>query len=101
MDSVQTNIEEYYNNSEDKDVIPFEEFKLMCITPFKMVRKTFTSGNLIDIRLQYFGVFEVSTSRIKYSKRMVEQNYNNKLISEKKYNERMSVLNSYESKSEH
>ena len=99
MDSVQTNIEEYYNNSEYYDVIPFEEFKLMCTSPFKMVRKVFTNGKLIDIRLQYYGVFEVSTSRLKYSKKMVEQNFENRLISERKYNERMSVLNSYENTS--
>ena len=99
MDSVQTNIQEYYENSPLEGVIPFEEFKLMCTSPFKMVRKTFTNGKLIDIRLQYFGVFEVSKSRLSYSKKMVQQNFENKLISEKKYNERMSVLNSYENTS--
>jgi len=44
-------------------------------------------------------MFEVSKSRLNYSKKMVEQNFKNKLISEKKYNERMSVLNSYENTS--
>lgn len=94
-----SNIEEYYNTSEYKNLVPLEEFKLICISPFKLVRKIFSSGRLRDIRLQYFGVFEVSTSRIKYSKKQIEENYSNQLISEKRYTERMAVLNSYESKS--
>ena len=49
MDSVQTNIQEYYENSPFEGIIPFEEFKLMCTSPFKMVRKTFTNGKLSSV----------------------------------------------------
>jgi hypothetical protein len=97
MESTLTTIEEYYELSEFNDSIDIEEFRLICSSPFKMVRKAFTSGILRDIRLQYFGVFEVSKSRIKYSRSVIEENYKNGLISERRYLERLKVLDSYES----
>lgn len=98
METASTNIEEFHRTSDYND-IPLGEFKLICNSPFKFVRKVFSEGTLKDIRFQYLGVFEVSASRVKYSKKTLQENYDNQLISEKRYTERMKVLNNYEGKS--
>ena len=88
-------IEEFYN-AEGKDYnISLEECKLICNSPFKFVKEILGRGILKNIRLQYFGVFEVSSSRVKYSKKTLEENYNKGLISEKRYKERKETLNNY------
>lgn len=97
MESSATNIEQYYDTvKEQYPDISLEHFKLICTAPFKQVKKVMSSGILRNIRLQFLGVFEVSQSRVKYSKKTLQANYDNGLISEKRYTERMKVLNSYE-----
>lgn len=98
MDSVSSNIEQYYNENPEFHDIPLEEFKLICQSPFKFVKEVFNRGILRDIRLQYFGIFEVSGSRVKYSKKQLEENYQNNVISEQRYQDRLKVLNAYEGK---
>ena len=97
MESSASNIEQYYEQvREQYPNIDLEHFKVICTAPFKQVKKVMSSGVLRNIRLQFLGVFEVSQSRVKYSKRSLQANYDNGLISEKRYTERMKVLNSYE-----
>ena len=97
MESSTSTIEQYYETvREQYPNIDLEHFKLICTAPFKLVKKVMSSGILRNIRLQYLGVFEVSQSRVKYSKRTLTENYENGLISERRYTERLKVLNSYE-----
>lgn len=96
MDHSASNIEQYYETVKDQYNIDLEHFKIICTAPFKHVKQIMSSGTLRNIRLQFLGVFEVSQSRVKYSKKTLTDNYNNKLISEKRYTERLKVLNSYE-----
>jgi len=97
LESSASNIEQYYEQvREQYPNIDLEHFKVICTAPFKQVKKVMSSGVLRNIRLQFLGVFEVSQSRVKYSKRSLQANYDNGLISEKRYTERMKVLNSYE-----
>ena len=64
--------------------------------PFKFLKKIISSGILKNIRLQYLGTFEVSKNRVNYSKKMLQENYDNNVISEVRYKDRMKVLNNYE-----
>lgn len=97
MESSASNIEQYFEQvKEQYPNITLEHFKLICTAPFKQVKRIMSSGVLRDIRLQFLGVFEVSQSRIKYSKKTLTENFENNLISEKRYLDRLNVLNSYE-----
>lgn len=58
-------IEEFYNVEGKNYNVSLEECKLICNAPFKFVKEILGRGILKNIRLQYFGVFEVSSSRVK------------------------------------
>ena len=93
---MSTLIEEFYNVEGKNYNVSLEECKLICNAPFKFVKEILGRGILKNIRLQYFGVFEVSSSRVKYSRKTLEENYNKGLISEKRYKERKEILENYE-----
>lgn len=95
MDSNKVNIEEYWNEVHDIYDIDFEEFNLICRAPFKFVKKIMSLGSLKNIRFKYFGIFEVSKSRVKYSKKAIEKNYKEGKISKERYDKRISILNNY------
>jgi hypothetical protein len=96
MDSNITNIEQYYQQVKDKYDMDFVDFKIICSSPFIFLKKIMSSGVLKNIRLQYLGTFEVSPSRVMYSKKTLQQNYDNNLISKERYEQRMKILNNYE-----
>lgn len=96
MDSNLTNIQEYYDKVGHKYDIDFEHFKRICNTPFKFIKEVMSSGILKNIRLQYFGTFQVSKSRVFYSKKVLEKNFNEGKISKERYEKKLKVLNSYE-----
>jgi len=96
LDNNLTNIEQYYNEVKDKYDIDFEHFKIICNTPFKFLKRIMASGVLKNIRFQYLGNFEVAKSRVEYSKKTLQENYDNNVISHTRYCERMKVLNNYE-----
>ena len=90
-------IEEFYE--EQKLVYPditIAEFNIICNSPFKFVKYIINKGILKNIRLQYFGVFEVIPSRVKYSLKTLEENFKKGTISEKRYTDRKEVLERYE-----
>jgi len=90
------NIEEYYKEVKDQYDLDLEHFKFICNTPFRFVKKVMSSGVLSNIRIQYLGTFEVSKSRLSFSKKTTQDNYDNNIISKKKYEDKMKILNSYE-----
>lgn len=97
MDKNLVNITEYYEEvSSDYPGIGFEHFKIICSNPFKYVKERMASGLLKNIRLQYFGTFEVSPSRVKFSKKALTKNYERGVITEEKYFTRMNTLENYE-----
>ena len=74
-------IEEFYKQQEQiHDSISLSEFRLICNSPFKFTKEVINRGTLKNIRLQYFGVFEVSPSRVKYSLKNLEENFKEKKI---------------------
>ena len=89
-------IEEFYE--ENKHTYPdlsISEFRLICNSPFSFVKQVINRGTLKNIRFQYFGVFEVMPSRVKYSLQKLEENYKEKKISEERYNKRKEILERY------
>ena len=90
-------IEEFYE--ENKHIYPnlsINEFKLICNSPFKFTKEVINRGTLRNIRFQYFGVFEVMSSRVKYSLKTLTENFKSNKITEERYNKRKEVLERYE-----
>ena len=89
-------IEEFYE--ENKLIYPdlsINEFRLICNSPFSFAKQVINRGILKNIRFQYFGVFEVMPSRVKYSLKTLEENYKSKKITEERYNKRKEILEKY------
>ena len=89
-------IEEFYE--ENKHTYPdlsISEFRLICNSPFSFVKQVINRGILKNIRFQYFGVFEVMSSRVKYSLKTLEENFKNNKISEDRYLKRKAILERY------
>ena len=90
-------IEKFYKQQEHlHDSIPLSEFRNICNSPFKFTKEVINRGTLKNIRLQYFGVFEVSPSRVKYSLKTLEENYKENKISKDRYDKRKEILSNYE-----
>ena len=89
-------IEEFYE--ETKHLYPnlsISEYRIICNSPFSFVKQVINRGTLKDIRFQYFGVFEVMPSRVKYSLKTLENNYKTNKITEERYNKRKNILENY------
>lgn len=89
-------IEEFYE--EVKHIYPdlsIDEFKIICNSPFKFTKEVINRGTLKNIRFQYFGVFEVMPSRVKYSLKTLEENFKTNKITEDRYNKRKEILENY------
>ena len=90
-------IEEFYE--ETKHLYPnlsISEYKIICNSPFSFAKQIINRGTLRNIRFQYFGVFEVMPSRVKYSLKTLEENFKSKKITEDRYNKRKEILEAYE-----
>lgn len=90
-------IGEFYE--ETKHLYPnlsINEYRIICNSPFSFVKQVINRGTLRNIRFQYFGVFEVMPSRVKYSLKTLEENFKTKKITEDRYNKRKEILEAYE-----
>ena len=90
-------IGEFYE--ETKHLYPnlsINEYRIICNSPFSFVKQVINRGTLRNIRFQYFGVFEVMPSRVKYSLKTLEENFKANKITEDRYNKRKEVLSNYE-----
>lgn len=91
------NIQEYFDEiSPEYPDIDYKEFEKICRGPFKFIKEVMSSDKLKNIRLQYFGVFEISRGRINHVKKQLDINLKEEKISKEKYNRKMTILNSYE-----
>ena len=89
-------IEEFYRQQEHlHDSISLSELRIICNSPFKFTKEVINRGTLKNIRLQYFGVFEVMPSRVKYSLKTLEENFKTNKITEERYNKRKEILERY------
>ena len=99
MDSNLVNIEEFYEElKEEYPELTLSDFNNICRGPFRFIKEVISSGELKDIRLQYFGIFQVSKSRVKYNKKMLEENYKKGNIPESRYFKKKKILENYESR---
>ena len=90
-------IREFYE--ETKHLYPnlsINEYRIICNSPFSFVKQVINRGTLRNIRFQYFGVFEVMPSRVKYSLKTLEENFKSNKITEDRYNKRKEILEAYE-----
>ena len=90
-------IGEFYE--ETKHLYPnlsINEYRIICNSPFSFVKQVINRGTLRNIRFQYFGVFEVMPSRVKYSLKTLEENFKTNKITEDRYNKRKEILEAYE-----
>lgn len=90
-------IEKFYE--QEKSFFPdlsLNEFKLICSSPFKFTKEVINRGTLKNVRLQYFGVFEVMPSRVKYSLKTIQENYETGKITKERYEKRKEILGNYE-----
>jgi hypothetical protein len=88
-------IEEFHSLYGEELDVTLEECALICTAPFKLVKEVLSKSLFKSIRLQYFGVFEVSSSRVKYSKQSLSESYAKGNISEEKYKNRLKTLENY------
>ena len=89
-------IEEFYE--ENKHTYPdlsINEFRIICNSPFSFAKQVINRGILKNIRFQYFGVFEVMPSRVKYSLKTLEENFKANKITKERYNKRKETLEKY------
>lgn len=96
MAKFKSSIEEYYEHVKDDYDIPFEEFRLICNTPFKFIKNLANNNVLRDFRLKYFGVFKVSDAKVKYYKKNLLQSYKEGNISQKYYEQKIKTIEDYE-----
>ena len=92
-------IEEFYE--ETKHLYPslsISEFRLICNSPFKFTKEVINRGTLKNIRFQYFGVFEVMGSKVKYSLKTLTENFNTGKITKERYEKRKQILSNYENR---
>lgn len=73
--------------------LPIEELQLICSSPFRFLKDNISNGVLKNTRFQYLGVFEVNKPMVKFSKKTLEEKYSQGLVSEKRYKERIEILN--------
>lgn len=89
-------VEEFYEEIKNTYLdIPLNEFRIICNSPFKFTKEVINRGTLKNVRLQYFGIFEVMPSRVKYSLKTLEENFKNNKISEDRYLKRKTILERY------
>lgn len=92
---MKTIIEDFFELKGAKFDITFEECKLICNSVFKFVKDIINKGSLKNIRLQYFGIFKVSGSRVKYSQDALQNKFKNKNMTNENFEKRNKILNNY------
>ncbi len=93
-------IEEFYESDDFGPNHNLEEFKKICNAPFSLVKRVMSSGELRDIRLQYFGVFSVSRPRVKYTKKNLIKKFENGNIPQKRFEDKIKQFEEYEKRFE-
>lgn len=96
MESFSNIVKDYWEETKNLHDISYEEFKKICYAPFEMVRDVMSSGVLKDIRFKFLGIFKVSESRVKYSKKSLKDNLDKGVISQKRYEDKIKVLGNYD-----
>lgn len=95
---MKTLVEKFYEEIKHEYNITIEECSDICNTPFKFIKNIMNSGVLKSIRLQYFGVFSVSSGKVKYTLENLKLKFNKGLLTEEEFIKRKNTLENYERK---
>ena len=92
MERFLHNVKEYWEEVKDQYDIDYTEFKEVCRSPFRFIKESMSSGLLKNIRIKYLGLFKVSSRRVKYSLKSLQENFDRDAISQKHYEKRKKIL---------
>lgn len=95
MKSTKENILEFYEEIKQEFDLPLEVIKDICYSPFSLVRETIKNNTLKNVRLPYFGVFNVSEFFVKKKEEINEARYKEGKITDKLYKERKDMYNNF------
>ena len=78
LDNQQLLSEFYELIKEDYPHVSYEDLKDICFAPWMFLKEEMESGNLIDVRFEFFGVFTVLEGKViamqKLNKKQLEEN---------------------------
>lgn len=89
-------IEEFYSSTDLKEHFTLEQMKQICSSPFSMLKRVMNSYELKEVRFEYFGVFTVSPSKVKYYKQNLINKYEKGGMSEEVFYKKIKVIEAYE-----
>ncbi len=96
MESFSSIVNSYWEKVKGNYDIEEKEFSNVCMNVFTFIRESISTGKGKNIRIKYLGVFEVSKSRVKYSKLALAENLEKGVITQEHFNKRMEVLNKHD-----
>jgi len=86
-------IQRYYEAS--GSTMDFDDFREICTTPFKHMRRGMSLSTLPEIRIMYMGTFVVNPGQILGMLKFTESRYKKNLIDEKQYMRYIKLLTDY------
>jgi len=79
-------IQEFYNQEKHKyPDLTLEQFKEVCFGPWRFVKTQMESGELPEVRLKYFGTFQVYEGRAKHMLENLKKRFKFHKIEAKQY----------------
>lgn len=89
-------IEEFYEQEKHKyPGVSLEQFKEICFGPWRFLKHEMESGELPEVRLKYFGTFQVYTGRAKNMLHNLKKRFQFHKIDPNDYNRLTSMLNKF------
>ncbi len=89
-------IEEFYQRNKDKyPNVSLEQFRDVCFGPWRFLKQEMESGDLPEIRLKYFGTFQVYQGRARNMLHNLKQRFQFKKIDSKQYFKLKEMLEKY------
>lgn len=89
-------IEEFYNQEKHKyPDMTLEQFKEVCFGPWRFLKHEMESGELPEVRLKYFGTFQVYQGRAKHMLENLKKRFKFHKIDPVQYHKLKDMLEKY------
>lgn len=89
-------IQKFYNQEKEKyPGLTFEQFYDICSGPWRFLKREMESGELPEVRLKYFGTFQVYEGRAKNMLHSIENRFKFHKIAPKQYFKLKEMLSNY------
>lgn len=86
-------IEEFFLKERSKyPNLTLEDFREICTSPWRMLRKEMEAGNLTSVRLKYFGIFQVLPGRAKHLLNRNKKNLEKGIINQQQHDKFEKML---------